>query len=83
MTLKLLPVLPPEIRPILKLQDNIIISSDLNYFYSKIINNNNRIEQLKLMNLDEKFLNKEKVTIQEYTDSLINKSINKMRLKEL
>nr|YP_009538654.1 RNA polymerase beta' subunit [Phacus pleuronectes]AYQ93660.1 RNA polymerase beta' subunit [Phacus pleuronectes] len=77
MTISYLPVLPPELRPIIKLQDNVIVSSDFNFLYSKIINTNNRLYQLKEMNVNEKFINKEKITLQESIDLLINNKKNK------
>lgn len=84
MTIKFLPVLPPELRPIMKLQDNVIVSSDFNILYAKIINSNNRILQLKNMKVNEKFLKKEKQILQDAIDLLMdksqNKNIKKMRL---
>lgn len=81
MTIKFLPVLPPELRPIMKLQDNVIVSSDFNILYGKIINSNNRILQLKSMKINEKFLKKEKQILQEAIDSLIDKSQNNNKKK--
>nr|YP_009540853.1 RNA polymerase beta' subunit [Phacus inflexus]AYQ93291.1 RNA polymerase beta' subunit [Phacus inflexus] len=81
MTIKFLPVLPPELRPLMKLQDNVIVSSDFNILYAKIINSNNRIIQLKNMKINEKFLKKEKQILQESIDSLIDKSQTKSKKK--
>lgn len=81
MTIKFLPVLPPELRPIMKLQDNVIVSSDFNILYAKIINSNNRISQLKNMRVNEKFLKKEQQILQESVDSLIDKSQDKTKKK--
>lgn len=64
MTLKFLPVLPPNLRPILKLQDNTMVTSDLNYTYQNIININNRINQLQNMQVSEKFIKTERVKLQ-------------------
>lgn len=74
MTIKYLPVLPPELRPILKLQDNVVVTSDLNFLYAKIINSTNRMEQLKNMRVNQKFVDKEKSIIQDSIDLLINNS---------
>lgn len=82
MTIKFLPVLPPELRPILKLQDNVIVSSDFNILYAKIINSNNRILQLKNMKVNEKFLKKEKQILQDSIDILIDKSQDKDKRKK-
>lgn len=81
MTIKFLPVLPPELRPIIKLQDNVIVSSDFNSLYSKIINSNNRIIQFKNMKINEKFFKKEKQILQESINSLIDKSQTKSKKK--
>lgn len=72
MTIKYLPVLPPNIRPIVKLQDKTIIASDLNFLYSKIIESNNKIKKLRKMSVPEYFLNNEKNILQETVDKLIN-----------
>lgn len=74
MILYLLPILPPELRPILKLKENILATSDINYIYIKIININNRIERLKLLKVEETFVKKEKVNLQISVDNLINNS---------
>ena len=47
MVLTVLPVLPPDIRPIVIMEGNTIAVSDLNLLYSRIINRNNRIKRLK------------------------------------
>lgn len=72
MTLKYLPVLPPNIRPIVRLQDKTLITTDLNFLYAKIININIKITKLRLMRIPEMFLNNEKNTLQETVDRLIN-----------
>jgi DNA-directed RNA polymerase subunit beta' len=77
MTIKYLPVLPPNLRPIVKLQDNTIITTDLNFFYSKIIDSNNKIIKLRKMSVPETFLNNEKLILQENVDKLINNEVKK------
>lgn len=72
MTIKYLPVLPPNIRPIVKLQDKTIIASDLNFLYAKIVESNNKIQKLRKMSVPEYFLNTEKNILQETVDKLIN-----------
>lgn len=72
MILKYLPVLPPNIRPIVRLQDKTLITTDLNFLYAKIININIKITKLRLMRIPEIFLNNEKNTLQETVDRLIN-----------
>jgi DNA-directed RNA polymerase subunit beta' len=84
MTFKFLPVLPPNVRPIIKLEDKKIITTDLNQLYCKIININNKITKLKKMLIQEKYLNNEKSILQESVNELIinNEKIKtKLRLK--
>lgn len=76
MTIKYLPVLPPNIRPIVRLQDKTIITTDLNFLYSKIIESNNKIIKLRKMSVPETFLNNEKYLLQEAVDKLINNEKN-------
>lgn len=72
MTLIYLPVLPPNLRPIVKLQDKTIITTDLNYLYGKIIESNNKIKKLRKMSVPETFLTNEKNILQIKVDNLIN-----------
>ena len=72
MVIKYLPVLPPNLRPILKLQDKTLITTDLNLLYSKILESNNKIVKLRKMSVPENFLNNEKILLQEAVDRLIN-----------
>ena len=77
MTIKYLPVLPPNLRPIVQLKDKAVITTDLNYLYSNIVNSNNKILKLRKMSVPEKFLNSEKYILQIKVDNLINPSKNK------
>jgi DNA-directed RNA polymerase subunit beta' len=81
MTIKYLPVMPPNLRPIIQLKEKVIITTDLNLFYSNIINSNNKIKKLKKMSVPEMFLNGEKNILQNKVDKLIisnkNDKINK------
>lgn len=72
MVIKYLPVLPPNIRPIVKLQDKTVIVTDLNFLYSKIIESNNKLLKLRKMSVPENFLNNEKNSLQETIDNLID-----------
>lgn len=72
MTIKYLPVLPPNLRPIVKLQDKTVIITDVNFLYSGIININNKILKLRKMSVPETFLYNEKVSLQDKVDKLIN-----------
>lgn len=77
MTIKFLPVLPPNIRPIVRLKDKTIITTDLNFLYAKIIDNNNKINKLRKMSVPENFLNSEKLLLQENVNKLINNDNSK------
>ena len=96
--IKYLPVLPPHLRPIVKLKDKSIIVTDLNILYANIINSNNKITKFRKMSIPEKFLNSEKYLLQVKVDKLMiqqntNKKsnlkkrikpiINKLNFKEL
>jgi len=72
MILKYLPVLPPDIRPIVKISDNTIVTTDLNFSYANIINVNNKILKLRKMLVPERFLNNEKLFLQQKVDALIS-----------
>lgn len=82
MTIKYLPVLPPNLRPIVKLQDKTIIITDVNFLYSNIININNKIMKLRKMFVPETFLYNEKISLQDKVDKLIhNEKISNNDLK--
>nr|ALP86061.1 RNA polymerase beta' subunit [Phacus orbicularis] len=83
MIIKYLPVLPPDLRPILKMKDNNIITSDLNYIYNKIINSNNKLELFKLMKVDNKIYNKEKILLKNAIETLINSNKNNKYFKNI
>lgn len=72
MTIKYLPVLPPNLRPIVSLQDKTVIVTDINFLYSNIINGNNKINKLRKMSVIEDFLNNEKYLLQDKLDKLID-----------
>lgn len=71
MILKYLPVLPPDIRPIVKIQDKTVVTTDLNFSYLNIISTNNKITKLRKMLVPEKFLSNEKLFLQQKVDTLI------------
>nr|YP_009503400.1 RNA polymerase beta' subunit [Euglena clara]AXA45458.1 RNA polymerase beta' subunit [Euglena clara] len=71
MIIKYLPVLPPNLRPIVKLQDKSIIITDLNFLYGDIITINNKITKLRKMHVPETFLSNEKYILQEKVNKLI------------
>lgn len=71
MVLRYLPVLPPNIRPIVKIQGKTIVTTDLNFSYANIINTNSKILKLRKMLVPEKFLSNEKLFLQQKVDILI------------
>jgi len=72
MVLDVLPVLPPELRPMVQLDGGRFASSDLNELYRRVINRNNRLKKLKEMGSAEIMLNNEKRMLQEAVDALID-----------
>ena len=80
-TIKYLPVIPPNLRPIVKLKDKTTITTDLNMLYANIISSNNKLLKLRKMHVPEKFLNSEKFVLQTKVDQLIdNNRANKNEL---
>lgn len=74
MIIKTLPVLPPELRPIIPLSGGKFATSDLNDLYRRIINRNNRLKRLIEIGAPEVILRNEKRMLQESVDALIDNS---------
>lgn len=72
MILDAIPVLPPEIRPMVQLDGGRYAASDLNDLYRRIINRNNRLKKMIEMNSPEIILRNEKRMVQEAVDALID-----------
>jgi len=72
MALKILPVLPPEARPIVPIDGGRFASSDLNDLYRRIINRNNRLKRLIAISAPKIILKNEKRMLQEAVDGLID-----------
>ncbi len=77
MILTVLPVLPPELRPMVPLDGGRYATSDLNDLYRRVINRNNRLKKLIEINAPEILINNEKRMLQEAVDSLIDNSRSK------
>ena len=77
MILTVLPVLPPELRPMVPLDGGRYATSDLNDLYRRVINRNNRLKKLIEINAPEILVNNEKRMLQEAVDSLIDNSRSK------
>jgi DNA-directed RNA polymerase subunit beta' len=74
MIMEVLPVLPPELRPIIPLSGGKFATSDLNDLYRRIINRNNRLARLIEIGAPEVILRNEKRMLQESVDALIDNS---------
>jgi DNA-directed RNA polymerase subunit beta' len=74
MVIDILPVLPPELRPIIPLSGGKFATSDLNDLYRRIINRNNRLARLIEIGAPEVILRNEKRMLQESVDALIDNS---------
>lgn len=77
MILKVLPVLPPDLRPMVQLSGGRFATSDLNDLYRRVINRNNRLKHLIGLGAPEIILRNEKRMLQEAVDSLIDASQRK------
>ena len=75
--LKVLPVLPPDLRPMVQLSGGRFATSDLNDLYRRVINRNNRLKHLIDLGAPEIILRNEKRMLQESVDSLIDASQKK------
>ena len=72
MILDVVPVIPPEIRPMVQLDGGRFASSDLNDLYRRVINRNNRLKKLLELGAPEIIVRNEKRMLQEAVDSLID-----------
>jgi len=74
MILSVLPVIPPDLRPMVQLSGGRFATSDLNDLYRRVINRNNRLKHLISLGAPEIILRNEKRMLQEAVDSLIDTS---------
>jgi len=72
MILDVIPVIPPEIRPMVQLDGGRFASSDLNDLYRRVINRNNRLKRLQELSAPEIIIRNEKRMLQEAVDALID-----------
>jgi DNA-directed RNA polymerase subunit beta' len=77
MFLTVLPVLPPELRPMVQLDGGRYASSDLNDLYRRVINRNNRLKYLLEIGAPEVIIRNEKRMLQEAVDALIDNGMRK------
>ncbi len=74
MVLKVLPVIPPDLRPMVPLDGGRYATSDLNDLYRRVINRNNRLKKLLELKAPEVIVINEKRMLQEAVDALIDNS---------
>ena len=72
MIIDVLPVIPPEIRPMVQLDGGRFATSDLNDLYRRVINRNNRLKRLQQLNAPDIIVRNEKRMLQEAVDALID-----------
>ena len=72
MILTALPILPPDLRPMVQLDGGRFATSDLNDLYRRVINRNNRLKRLLDLGAPEIIIRNEKRMLQEAVDSLID-----------
>ena len=72
MIIDVLPVIPPELRPMVQLDGGRFATSDLNDLYRRVINRNNRLKRLLQLNAPDIIIRNEKRMLQEAVDSLID-----------
>ena len=71
MVLEVLPVIPPDLRPLVSLDGGRFASSDLNDLYRRVINRNNRLKKLISLGAPEVIIRNEKRMLQEAVDALL------------
>jgi DNA-directed RNA polymerase subunit beta' len=74
LTLTVLPVIPPDLRPMVQLTGGRFATSDLNDLYRRVINRNNRLKKLMDLNAPEVICRNEMRMLQEAVDALIDNS---------
>ena len=72
MVLEVIPVIPPDLRPLVLLERDNFATSDLNDLYRRIINRNNRLKKLMDLNAPEVIIRNEKRMLQQAVDSLLD-----------
>ena len=72
MVLDVIPVIPPDLRPMVQLDGGRFATSDLNDLYRRVINRNNRLKRLQELNAPDIIVRNEKRMLQEAVDALID-----------
>jgi len=81
MILDTIPVIPPELRPMVQLDGGRFATSDLNDLYRRVINRNNRLKRLLMLRAPEIIVRNEKRMLQEAVDALFDNSRRKRAVK--
>ena len=81
MILDAIPVIPPELRPMVQLDGGRFATSDLNDLYRRVINRNNRLKRLLMLRAPEIIVRNEKRMLQEAVDALFDNSRRKRAVK--
>ncbi len=81
MILDVVPVIPPELRPMVQLDGGRFATSDLNDLYRRVINRNNRLKRLMSLNAPDIIIRNEKRMLQEAVDALFDNSKKKRVVK--
>jgi DNA-directed RNA polymerase subunit beta' len=81
MVLDIVPVIPPELRPMVQLEGGRFATSDLNDLYRRVINRNNRLKRLLALKAPEIIVRNEKRMLQEAVDALFDNSRRKRTVK--
>jgi DNA-directed RNA polymerase subunit beta' len=77
MIMEILPVIPPDLRPMVQLEGGRFATSDLNDLYRRVLNRNNRLKKMINMGAPEMIIRNEKRMLQEAVDVLIDNSRRK------
>jgi DNA-directed RNA polymerase subunit beta' len=81
MVLDVIPVIPPELRPMVQLDGGRFATSDLNDLYRRVINRNNRLRRLMALRAPDIIVKNEKRMLQEAVDALFDNSRRKRAIK--
>ncbi len=81
MILDVVPVIPPELRPMVQLDGGRFATSDLNDLYRRVINRNNRLKRLMSLNAPDIIIRNEKRMLQEAVDALFDNTKKKKVVK--
>ena len=81
MILDVIPVIPPELRPMVQLDGGRFATSDLNDLYRRVINRNNRLKRLMQLSAPDIIIRNEKRMLQEAVDALFDNSKRKRAVK--